>query len=84
MASCATFRLVPRKLDTSGDDPNALVTFQMKMPLWLKRRGMERARALAKDDLATYLRDLMVADIGARDEPTVKPSPRPKRGKGSR
>jgi hypothetical protein len=54
---------VPRKPATEGR-PDDLVKFQMELPVWLKRRALDRMKALGKRSLGGYITDLLVADVG--------------------
>lgn len=43
--------------------PDDLVPVQVKMPLWLKKRALARAKERAQD-LSAYIKSLIVADGG--------------------
>jgi hypothetical protein len=45
--------------------PDDLVPVQVKMPLWLKRKALARAKEKALD-LSAYIKTLITADAGER------------------
>jgi hypothetical protein len=45
--------------------PDDLVPVQVKMPLWLKRKALARAKEKAQD-LSAYVKALIVADAGEK------------------
>ncbi len=45
--------------------PDDLVYIHVKLPLWLKRKAVEKAKASAQD-LTEYLRALLIQDLGAK------------------
>ncbi len=45
--------------------PEDLVPIQVKMPLWLKKKALARAKEKAQD-LSAYIKALIVADAGER------------------
>jgi hypothetical protein len=58
---------MPGKLKTAGKDQDKIVPVQVKMPLWLKRKAVERAERLGKT-LSDYVKDRLRADVGERPE----------------
>lgn len=52
-----------RRVETKGNDPDEVVPLQIKMPLWLKRRGVARAKELGKS-ITDYVKDLIREDTG--------------------
>lgn len=45
--------------------PDDLVPIQVKMPLWLKKKALARAKERAQD-LSAYVKALIIADAGER------------------
>ena len=57
---------MPRPPATTGK-PDDLSYVHLQIPLWLKRKAIAKAKSRAQG-LTDYLRALLVADVGPKDE----------------